>query len=339
MEEIRLTQFSHGSGCGCKIAPAVLEQIIGAQLTKPDQSKLLVGNDSGDDAAVYDLGDERCLISTTDFFTPIVDDPYHFGRIAAANALSDVYAMGGKPAFALAVLGWPVSKLPVELAAQVLEGARSTCTEAGIVIAGGHSIDIPEPVFGLVVNGFCEKKHLKKNNSAKAGDVLYLTKALGVGILATAQKRGLLQDEHHKILVEQLCRLNKEGETFGKKEEVHAMTDVTGFGFIGHLLEMCKGSGLKSEINYKNIPVLNEARSYSANFIYPDNTMRNWSSYQHEVEGISGESLLMLCDPQTNGGLLLAVDAAAAEAFEKEFHLQKIGVLSAHNQGKRIVLV
>jgi selenide, water dikinase len=326
-EEIKLTAYSKGSGCGCKIAPAALQEILSGLQTGSSSDKLIVGNDSNDDAAVYDLGDGKCLISTTDFFTPIVDDAYDFGRIAAANALSDVWAMGGDPVFALAVLGWPIGKLPTELATRVLEGARSVCNEIQIPIAGGHSIDITEPVFGLVVNGFVAKENLKRNNTAQEGDVLFLSKPLGVGILSTAKKRGVLQEDEYAVLLQTLCTLNRQGSAWGKRKEVHAMTDVTGFGLIGHLLEMISGNGLRAELKYDTIPVLEPAKKYAAQFVYPDNTMRNWTAYQSKVEGISGESLLTLCDPQTNGGLLVAVDANAADEFERENEVWRIGRL------------
>ena len=227
-QEIKLTQYSHGAGCGCKIAPAVLEEILKTTMPTQFTENLLVGNSSNDDAAAYDMGNGMALIATTDFFTPIVDDARDFGRIAAANAISDVYAMGGKPVMAIAILGWPVDKLPVSLAQQVLEGARVVCAEAGIPLAGGHSIDSTEPLFGLAVNGFCATECIKRNNTAREGDLLFLTKPLGTGILSTAQKRGMLSDAHHAILTLQLTQLNKLGEALGRIKGVTAMTDVTG---------------------------------------------------------------------------------------------------------------
>ncbi len=237
-EPVKLTQYSHGAGCGCKISPKVLDEILKTSVAFPDNDKLLVGNHSRDDAAVYDLGNGTAIISTTDFFMPIVDDPFEFGRIAAANSISDVYAMGGKPLMAIAVLGWPVNKLPADVAQKVVEGGRSICLEAGIPLAGGHSIDSPEPIFGLAVTGILPIESLKQNNTAKEGDLLFLTKPLGVGILSTAQKRGLLNEELLAVIVKQMTTLNKTGEELGKIKGVHAMTDVTGFGFLGHLIEM-----------------------------------------------------------------------------------------------------
>lgn len=307
---IKLTQFSHGAGCGCKIAPRVLEEILKTQVSNTN-NKLLVGNDSRDDAAVYDLGNGSALISTTDFFMPIVDDPYDFGKIAGANAISDVYAMGGKPLLAIAILGWPVEKLGTELAQKVIEGGRAVCLEAGIPLAGGHSIDSPEPIFGLAVSGIVPIENLKKNNTAQVGDQLLLTKPLGVGILSTAQKRGLLKEEHRILMLQQLSKLNKIGEELGKLDGVTAMTDVTGFGLLGHLIEMAEGSGLGAELYYEKIPVAAGVREYISQRIFPDATTRNWSSYSDKVKFEKGvnvmEAFTLLPDPQTNGGLLIAV--------------------------------
>src|SRR6187401_1552261 len=250
----RLTQYSHGAGCGCKIAPKVLDEILKSNISFPDTKNLLVGNSSKDDAAVYDLENGMALISTTDFFMPIVDDAFDFGRIAAANSISDVYAMGGKPLLAIAILGWPVEKLPVELAQRIIEGGRTVCAEAGIPLAGGHSIDSPEPIFGLAVTGIVSKENLKQNNTAQSGDLIFLTKPLGVGILSTAQKRGLLKEGHLQLMIEQMTMLNKIGEASGKIKGVTAMTDVTGFGLFGHLIEMAESSGVSAEIFYTKIP-------------------------------------------------------------------------------------
>ena len=317
IEKIRLTQFSHGAGCGCKIAPKVLDEILTSSLTVPDNSRLLVGNSSKDDAAAYDLGNGMALISTTDFFMPIVDDAFDFGRIAAANAISDVYAMGGKPIMAIAILGWPVEKLPAALAQKVLEGSRAICAAAGIPLAGGHSIDSPEPIFGLAVSGLVEIKDLKKNNTAKAGDILFLTKPLGMGILTTAQKRGLLKEEHLPVMINQLTQLNSIGEALGKIKGVSAMTDVTGFGLLGHLIEMAEGSGISAEINYAAMPVAEGVREYLNQRIVPDSTYRNWNSYSSKVGFEKGvnvmEAFNLLPDPQTNGGLLIAVNVTAVE--------------------------
>ena len=318
MTDIKLTQFSHGSGCGCKIAPATLEKILQSTGEKKLFPQLLVGNESKDDAAVYELNDGTCIISTTDFFMPIVDDAFSFGAIAATNAISDVYAMGGKPVMALAILGWPVEKIPVQVAQQVLAGAQSICDQANIPLAGGHSIDSPEPIFGLAVTGTMLKKHIKKNNTAKTGDLLYLTKSLGVGIISTAQKRGLAEPQDVEEAVRIMTTLNTVGEMFGSLEYVTAMTDVTGFGLIGHLLEVCEGSKLSAEINYSKIPLIKNLSTYTTKMIYPDNTMRNWQSFEGKVTGIGSESLLTLCDPQTSGGLLVCVDEQYATEFERK---------------------
>ncbi len=328
-EKIRLTQYSHGGGCGCKISPQVLEEILHSQFTFPDKN-LLVGNSSKDDAAVYDLGDGTALISTSDFFMPIVDDAFDFGQIASANAISDVYAMGGKPILAIALLGWPVDKLPASLAKEVLEGARNICTKAGIALAGGHSIDSAEPFFGLSVNGIVQVTDLKKNNTAKEGDVLFLTKPIGVGILSTAQKRDVLKEEDLKVLVEQLISLNSVGKLLGKVKGVSAMTDVTGFGLAGHLTEMAEGSRLSVEVNYSRLCLIENVREYLSQKIVPDATYRNWNSYSKKISFDKGvnvmEAFSILPDPQTNGGLLIAVEPTAIKEVEdilKENGLEK----------------
>ncbi len=313
---IKLTQFSHGAGCGCKIAPAVLDKILHSAIPAMPDARLIVGNDSRDDAAVYDLENGMGIISTTDFFMPIVDDPYDFGRIASANALSDVYAMGGTPLMAIAILGWPVGKIPEEVAARVLEGSRAICREAGISLAGGHSIDSPEPIFGLAATGILELVHLKRNDTAQAGDILYLTKPLGIGAMSTAQKRGLLSDADLATIVALMTTLNKPGAVFGKLDYIHAMTDVTGFGLLGHLSEMCLGAGLSAEIDFAAIPKIPAAPGYIAQGCVPGGTKRNWDSYGHRVQPLAPEVRDLLADPQTSGGLLVAVDPAHAQAFE-----------------------
>jgi len=323
MDEIKLTQFSHGAGCGCKIAPQILEQILQSNSSFPNDKKLLVGNSSKDDAAVYDLGNGTALISTTDFFMPIVDDATDFGKIASANAISDVYAMGGKPLLAVAILGWPVEKLPVGLAQKVLEGAREICLQAGIPLAGEHSIDSTEPIFGLAVTGIVNIKNLKQNNTAKEGDYLFLTKPIGVGILATAQKRGLLSDKLLQLLTTQLTSLNSIGEQLGKLNSVTAITDVTGFGLLGHLIEMAEGSNLSAEIYYSKLPILDGATDLLKQQIVPDATYRNWNSYSTKVSFDKGVNVLeafnLLPDPQTNGGLLIAVNSTKTEEVKERF--------------------
>ncbi len=327
--DIKLTQYSHGAGCGCKIAPAVLEQILKGQTTTINDAKLLVGNASKDDAAVYYLENGTALISTTDFFMPIVDDSYDFGRIAAANAISDVYAMGGKPLVAIAILGWPVEKLPAELAQQLIAGGRATCDAAGIPLAGGHSIDSTEPMFGLAVTGIVPIENLKQNNTAKEGDVLFLTKPLGVGILSTAQKRGVLTPELQALMTEQMSALNNIGEALGKIKGVHAMTDVTGFGLLGHLIEMADGSGLGAEVYYNKLQILDGAKEYLAQRIVPDATFRNWNSYSAQVGFETGVDVMqafsILPDPQTNGGLLISVAPESVDEVTALFEANGLG--------------
>ena len=320
---INLTEYSRGAGCGCKISPQVLEEILHSSISFPSQN-LLVGNSSSDDAAVYDLGNGSALISTTDFFMPIVDDAFNFGKIAAANAISDVYAMGGKPILAIAILGWPIDKLPATLAQRVIEGGRIVCAEAGISLAGGHTIDSAEPFFGLSVNGMVQLNHLKKNNTAREGDVLFLTKPIGVGILSTAQKRKVISPEHVGVLINQLTTLNTVGEALGKVKGVHAMTDVTGFGLAGHLIEMAEGSGLSAELHYSQVGICEGAKVYLEKRIIPDATFRNWNGYGKKVDFDKDvnvmEAFSILPDPQTNGGLLIAVDPEYISDVEEVFN-------------------
>ncbi|MCU4176072.1 selenide, water dikinase SelD [Carboxylicivirga sp. N1Y90] len=327
MTDIKLTQYSHGAGCGCKIAPSVLSTILKSNITPSFDEKLIVGNSSRDDAAVYDWGDGSALISTTDFFMPIVDDPFTFGRIAATNAISDIYAMGGKPILAIAILGWPIDKLPAEVASQVMEGGRQVCKEAGIILAGGHSIDNPEPIFGLAVNGKVELDQLKRNDTATEGCELFLTKPLGVGILSTAQKKGLLKDEHATIAPDLMCQLNKIGTELAQFDGIKAMTDVTGFGLIGHLSEMCEGSSLSATIEYDKIPKIDVLDYYIDKKCIPGGTTRNWLSYGEHVNLKDEACKNILCDPQTSGGLLIAVEPKAIEevkAFLKKNNLSTI---------------
>lgn len=312
MENIKLTQYSHGAGCGCKISPKILDEILQSSFSMPDNNRLLVGNHSKDDAAVYDLLNGTALISTTDFFMPIVDDPYNFGRIASANAISDVYAMGGNPVLAIAILGWPINIIPPVVARRVIEGSKSICLEAGIPLAGGHSIDSPEPIFGLAVNGLVDIKNLKQNNTAKKGDVLLLTKKIGVGILTTAEKKSQLTEGDKLLAAEQMMQLNKVGSRLGAVAGVHAMTDVTGFGLLGHLIEMAEGSGLSVTIEFNRVPLISKSLiEYVEMGAVPGGTHRNWDSYGHKVklENTGAESLYknILADPQTSGGLLISV--------------------------------
>lgn len=341
-KKIRLTEFSKGAGCGCKIAPQVLEEILQTNFPMPSE-KLLVGNQNNDDAAVYQLDNDNALIATTDFFMPIVDDAFDFGRIAAANAISDVYAMGGKPILAIAILGWPIEKLPASLAQEVIEGARKILVQAGIPLAGGHTIDSPEPFFGLAVNGMVPLKNLKRNDTAKEGDLLFLTKPIGVGVLASAIKRKAISEDHLQILIQQLSSLNNVGEDLGKIEGVHAMTDVTGFGLIGHLIEMSEGSNLSAELNYSKLLISEGALEYLGKKIIPDATYKNWNCYRSKIffekEVDVMEAFSILPDPQTNGGLLIAIDPKSVKELETIFRtnglenfLNPIGKLIAQNE-------
>src|SRR5690606_15976350 len=331
-EPIRLTQYSHGAGCGCKISPKALEVILagsGAQNLDPN---LWVGNASRDDAAVYAIDDERGVVSTTDFFMPIVDDPFDFGRIAATNAISDIYAMGGDPLMAIAILGWPVNVLPPEVAREVVRGGRAVCDAAGIPLAGGHSIDAPEPIFGLAVTGIVEKRFMKRNDAATVGNKLYLTKPLGIGILTTAEKKGKLRDDDIGVARDLMCTLNKPGARFGKLAAVTAMTDVTGFGLLGHLVEMADGSSLTARIDFSAVPRIDGIDYYLEQACVPGGTLRNFDSYGERIAALTETQKLLLCDPQTSGGLLIAVTAAGdaefrALAAELNLALQPIGEL------------
>ena len=311
-DKIKLTQYSHGAGCGCKISPKILDEILQSNFSMPDNDRLLVGNHSKDDAAVYDLQNGKALISTTDFFMPIVDDPYNFGRIASANAISDIYAMGGDPILAIAILGWPINVLAPSIAKLVIEGSKSICLEAGIPLAGGHSIDSPEPIFGLAVNGIIEIEHLKKNNTAKEGDILLLTKKIGVGILTTAEKKNILRSDEINLAAEQMMVLNKVGSALGKIKEVNAMTDVTGFGLLGHLIEMAEGSNVTAEVKFDSVQLISKyLLEYVNQGSVPGGTNRNWDSYGHKVKFYNEINAEMhkniLADPQTSGGLLISV--------------------------------
>ena len=314
-EPIRLTQYSHGAGCGCKISPKVLDVILAGSGAQNLDPKLWVGNASRDDAAVYALDDERGVVSTTDFFMPIVDDPYDFGRIAATNAISDIYAMGGDPLMAIAILGWPVNLLSPEVAREVIRGGRAVCDAAGIPLAGGHSIDAPEPIFGLAVTGVVEKRHMKRNDSATVGCRLYLSKPLGIGILTTAEKKAKLRPEDVGLACEWMCTLNKPGSRFGKLAGVAAMTDVTGFGLLGHLVEMADGANLTAQLNYAAVPRLPGVDYYLAEGCVPGGTLRNFDSYGEKIAPITDAQRDLLCDPQTSGGLLVAVTPEGEAEF------------------------
>jgi selenide,water dikinase len=339
----KLTQYSKASGCGCKIAPAVLEEILKGTGQAISFSQLLVGNETKDDAAVFELQNGDCIISTTDFFTPIVDDPFDFGKISACNAISDVYAMGGKPVMAIAILGWPVDKIPLEAAKLVIKGAQDICSAAGIPLAGGHSVDTQEPLFGLAVTGQIRKEHLKKNNTPKEHDILYLTKPLGTGIMSAALKRGLLKPEDYPLLLNTASTLNSIGEKAGLLPYVHAMTDVTGFGFAGHLLEMLEGNNLSAVIEKEKMPVMAHVNEYMSQFIFPDNTTRNFNAQSAHIEGMTDLDFMLYCDPQTSGGLLISVDKQHEADMDdllnsnKQF-FSKIGQITGRKE-KEIVFV
>ncbi|MDP6968331.1 MAG: selenide, water dikinase SelD [Gammaproteobacteria bacterium] len=313
---IKLTQFSHGAGCGCKIAPQVLDTILQTQLPATgmvNDPRLLVGNDSRDDAAVFDLGDGTAIVSTTDFFMPIVDDAFDFGRVAATNAISDIYAMGGTPLMAIAILGWPVDKLAPEVAGLVIDGARAVCSDAGISLAGGHSIDAPEPIFGLAVTGRVTINQLKRNDKARDGDSLLLTKPLGVGILTTAEKKGILRPEDKNVARDNMIKLNSIGASLAGIDGVNAMTDVTGFGLLGHLLEVCRGSHLQACIDEASVPLLTNLDYYLQQQAVPGGSGRNYASYGQYLPHLTDRQSQILCDPQTSGGLLVAVAADAKQ--------------------------
>ncbi|MBR9870497.1 MAG: selenide, water dikinase SelD [Gammaproteobacteria bacterium] len=341
---IKLTEFSHGAGCGCKIAPDVLDRILHTDMPDFHDPKLLVGNDSRDDAAVADIGNGVGVISTTDFFMPVVDDPFDFGRIAAANAISDVYAMGGKPVMAIAILGWPVNELAPEIAAKVIDGGRAVCAEAGIALAGGHSIDSPEPIFGLAVTGTVNVDRIIRNDTAKPGDLLYLTKPLGVGILTSASKKGKVSPDDLAIAVENMSTLNKVGEVFSQIEGVSAMTDVTGFGLAGHLLEICRGSGVKATVSRKAIPTLPNLQPYIDADCIPGGTHRNAAAFGKAISGMSEADKLLFCDPQTSGGLMVSVAESSREVFEAAarehgLELQPMGRLEEKGSEESLVFI
>ena len=318
----RLTQFSHGGGCGCKIAPGILAELLAATPMRALPKELLVGTEASDDAAVYRLNDTQALVATTDFFTPIVDDPYDFGRIAATNALSDIYAMGGYPIMALAVVGMPLDKLPLEVIQKILAGGESVCALAGIPIAGGHSIDVLEPIYGLVGLGLVHPDRVKRNDRAQEGDLLILGKPLGVGILSAALKKGTLSAEGYAQMIALTTKLNTPGIALGALPGVHAMTDVTGFGLAGHLLEICRGSRLGASVRFGDLPIIDEALAWAKQGTVTGATDRNWSGYGSEVRlpaGAPDWQRALITDPQTSGGLLVACAADTEAEVLAEF--------------------
>ncbi|MDH2997486.1 selenide,water dikinase SelD [Pasteurellaceae bacterium LFhippo2] len=326
------------------MSPKVLEQILKTEQAKFIDPNLLVGNETKDDAAVYDIGNGVGIISTTDFFMPIVDDPFDFGRIAATNAISDIFAMGGKPIMAIAILGFPINKLPAEVAQRIVDGGRFACQQAGIALAGGHSIDSPEPIFGLAVTGIISTEQVKKNASAQADCELFLTKPLGIGVLTTAEKQSKLKPEHQNLARDVMCQMNLIGAEFAKVDEITAMTDVTGFGLLGHLSEICQGSDLRAEVYFDQIQTLDGVKEYIAQGAVPGGTTRNFDSYGHLISAMTDEQKAILCDPQTSGGLLIAVKPQAVEtvqniAKENNVLLYPVGKLLKAESGKALIEV
>ncbi|MEY3202482.1 MAG: selenide, water dikinase SelD [Pseudomonadota bacterium] len=327
MDEIKLTRFSHGGGCGCKIAPGVLSQILSKSPMGAMSAALMVGLETSDDAAVYRLNDAQALIATTDFFTPIVDDPFDFGRIAATNAISDIYAMGGEPIMALAIVGMPLETLPLEVIGRILEGGQAVCKAAGIPLAGGHSIDVVEPIYGLVALGLAHPDHIKRNCDAQAGDVLILGKPLGVGVLSAALKKGLLSSAGYEAMIAHTTKLNIAGVKLGKLAGVRAMTDVTGFGLAGHLLEICRGSGLSAALDFSRVPLIEEAVRHAQAGIKTGASARNWAGYGEAVAlpGLADWQQVLLTDPQTSGGLLVSCAPADADSVLQVFRQAGFG--------------
>jgi selenide,water dikinase len=326
--KVRLTQFSHGGGCGCKIAPGVLQQILAKTAPGLLPKELLVGIETSDDAAVYRLNDRQAVVATTDFFMPIVDDPFDFGAIAATNAISDVYAMGGQPLFALAIVGMPVSQIPLEVIRKILEGGESVCARAGIPIAGGHTIDSVEPIYGLVAIGLVDPKNLKRNAGAMPGDKLILGKPLGVGILSAALKKGRLDDAGYKAMIANTTKLNTPGTRLGQLEAVHALTDVTGFGLLGHLLEIAKGSGLSAKVRWSDVPLLPNVLDFAAEGIVTGASERNWGGYSDRIRlgpSLNEAQKAVLTDPQTSGGLLVACAPQACDEVLRIFRDEGFG--------------
>jgi len=334
----RLTSLSHGGGCGCKIAPGVLAELLRDAPSARAFEHLLVGTETADDAAVYQLNDEQAIVATTDFFMPIVDDPFDFGRIAATNALSDIYAMGGTPLFALAIVGMPINVLPPETIRDILRGGQAVCADAGIPIAGGHSIDSVEPIYGLAAIGVVHPAQLKRNSDARAGDALVLGKPLGVGILSAALKKGQLGAAGYRAMIETTTQLNRVGAALAQIDGVHALTDVTGFGLLGHLLEMCRGANLSARLRMRDVPLLDDALNLAASGIVTGASARNWSACSNAVQlgtSIGAAQQALLCDPQTSGGLLIACTAGAVDAVLAALHRDgftqaaQIGVFAA----------
>lgn len=343
---IKLTKYSHGSGCGCKISPKLLSEIIKVNHEENEFSNLIVGSGTRDDAAVVDLGGGQYLISSADFFMPIVDDPFEFGQISAANAISDIYAMGGKPILAIALLGWPLDKIPVEVSADVLAGARRMCKQSGIPLGGGHSIDSPEPIFGLSVNGLVNEKNLKRNNTAQSGNLLFITKPLGIGILTTSIKKGVIRRKDKGLAERYMKKPNSIGQKLGELTSVHAMTDVTGFGLAGHLMEICRGSGMRAEIEFSDIPLITNLDYYVDKGCVPGGARRNWESFEQDVDTSGQYEKDILSDPQTSGGLLVSLAPKGLDQFKQIMaendlleYTQPIGFMENMETGKPIIKV
>ncbi len=317
MKPIKLTEYSHGAGCGCKISPMLLDEILESSIKVSAYPNLLVGNSDKDDAAAFDLGNGTSVLSTTDFFMPIVDDAFTFGQIAATNALSDIYAMGGKPLMAISIFGWPIDKLSPDVAKEVIDGGRSICEDAGIPLAGGHSIDSPEPIFGLAVTGLVDNAHLMQNSNAKEDCHIFLTKPLGIGILSTAQKQKKIEDGHIDPAIKAMITLNKIGADLAKLDGVIAMTDVTGFGLLGHLVEICEASNISSEINFEKVPLLPNVEKYRQLGCIPGGAKKNYMSYGSKISDMTQQQREILCDAQTSGGLLVMVQTKALDSFAK----------------------
>jgi selenide,water dikinase len=339
---VKLTSLAHGGGCGCKIAPGVLTEILQSVPSRVLPKELLAGIENNEDAAVYKLNDSQAIVATTDFFTPIVDDPRDFGRIAATNAISDIYAMGARPIFALALLGMPINTLPLTVIREITEGGESVCAEAGIPIAGGHSIDTVEPIYGLVVLGLVNPDKVKRNSTARAGDSIVLGKPLGVGILSAALKQGKLSEAGYRRMIEYTTRLNRPGVDLADMPGVHALTDVTGFGLLGHLLELCRGAQLRAELRFRDVPLIHEALEHVKGGVFTGASTRNWAAYAKEValgEGVEEWHKRLLTDPQTSGGLLVACAPQAESEVLAAFRrygfdsVQRIGSFSSSGTG------
>lgn len=315
MESVKLTEYSHGAGCGCKISPMLLEKILCTTQEVSDFPQLLVGNSNKDDAAAYDLGNGTSVLSTTDFFMPIVDDPFTFGKIAATNALSDIYAMGGKPLMAISIFGWPIDKLSADVGREVIDGGRAVCEEAGIPLAGGHSIDSPEPIFGLAATGLVNNSDLMQNDSAEEGCYIFLTKPIGIGILSTAQKQKKIEEGHIDPAIEAMTTLNKVGADLAPLEGVVAMTDVTGFGLLGHLSEICEASNIGAKVWFDKVPLLPNVERYRQEGCIAGGSRKNFASYGDKISEMTQQQRELLCDPQTSGGLLVIVKKEGLDAF------------------------